>query len=56
VRATRVVAHESSTIVNPHGLRNQIEGNVIQAISRTLKAKKLELFAYHKYQTTEACH
>jgi len=24
-------------IVNPDGLRNQIEGNVIQAISRTLK-------------------
>jgi CO/xanthine dehydrogenase Mo-binding subunit len=35
---TRVcVAHDCGLIVNPDGLRNQIEGNVIQAISRTLK-------------------
>jgi CO/xanthine dehydrogenase Mo-binding subunit len=38
VRVTRVcVAHDCGLIVNPNGLRNQIEGNVIQAISRTLK-------------------
>lgn len=38
VRVTRAfVAHDCGLIVNPNGLRNQIEGNVIQAISRTLK-------------------
>jgi nicotinate dehydrogenase subunit B len=38
VRVTRVcVAHDCGLIVNPNGLRNQIEGNVIQGISRTLK-------------------
>jgi nicotinate dehydrogenase subunit B len=38
VRVTRVcVAHDCGLIVNRDGLRNQIEGNVIQAISRTLK-------------------
>jgi CO/xanthine dehydrogenase Mo-binding subunit len=38
VRVTRAyVAHDCWLIVNPDGLRNQIEGNVIQAISRTLK-------------------
>jgi CO/xanthine dehydrogenase Mo-binding subunit len=38
VRVRRVcVAHDCGLIVNPDGLRNQIEGNVIQAISRTLK-------------------
>jgi len=31
-----VVAHDCGLIINPDGLRNQIEGNVIQAISRTL--------------------
>ncbi|HEY5350293.1 MAG TPA: molybdopterin cofactor-binding domain-containing protein, partial [Candidatus Lustribacter sp.] len=31
------VAHDCGLIVNPDGLRNQIEGNVIQASSRTLK-------------------
>ena len=37
VRVTRVVvAHDCGLIVNPDGLRNQIEGNVIQAASRTL--------------------
>jgi CO/xanthine dehydrogenase Mo-binding subunit len=37
-RVTRVyVAHDCGLIVNPDGLRNQIEGNVIQATSRTLK-------------------
>jgi nicotinate dehydrogenase subunit B len=38
VRVTRaVVAHDCGLIVNPDGLRNQIEGNVLQGISRTLK-------------------
>ncbi len=32
-----VVAHDCGLIVNPDGLRNQIEGNVIQATSRALK-------------------
>ncbi|MEO6126277.1 MAG: molybdopterin cofactor-binding domain-containing protein [Ilumatobacteraceae bacterium] len=32
-----VVAHDCGLIINPDGLRNQIEGNVVQAISRTLK-------------------
>jgi nicotinate dehydrogenase subunit B len=31
------VAHDCGLIVNPDGLRNQIEGNVIQSASRTLK-------------------
>jgi nicotinate dehydrogenase subunit B len=30
------VAHDCGIIVNPDGLRNQIEGNVIQAVSRAL--------------------
>lgn len=38
VRVARAyVAHDCGLIVNPDGLRNQIEGNVIQGISRTLK-------------------
>ena len=38
VRVKRVtVAHDCGLIINPDGLRNQIEGNVIQAMSRTLK-------------------
>jgi CO/xanthine dehydrogenase Mo-binding subunit len=38
VKVTRVVvAHDCGQIVNPDGLRNQIEGNVIQGISRALK-------------------
>jgi CO/xanthine dehydrogenase Mo-binding subunit len=38
VRVTDVfVAHDCGQIVNPDGVRNQIEGNVIQTISRTLK-------------------
>jgi CO/xanthine dehydrogenase Mo-binding subunit len=37
LRVTRVVvAHDCGLIVNPDGVRNQVEGNVIQAISRTL--------------------
>ena len=38
VHVARVcVAHDCGLIVNPNGLKNQIEGNAIQAISRTLK-------------------
>ena len=38
VHVTRaVVAHDCGLIVNPDGLRNQIEGNVVQGISRALK-------------------
>jgi nicotinate dehydrogenase subunit B len=37
VHVTRaVVAHDCGLIVNPDGLRNQIEGNVVQGISRAL--------------------
>lgn len=37
IRLTRAwVAHDCGRIVNPDGLRNQIEGNVIQAANRTL--------------------
>ncbi len=38
IRVDRVVvAHDCGQVVNPDGLRNQIEGNVLQGISRTLK-------------------
>jgi CO/xanthine dehydrogenase Mo-binding subunit len=33
------VAHDCGQIINPDGLRNQIEGNVIQTVSRTLIEK-----------------
>jgi nicotinate dehydrogenase subunit B len=37
VRVPRVVvAHDCGLIVNPDGVRNQIEGNVLQGLSRTL--------------------
>ena len=40
VQVTRVVvAHDCGLIINPDGLRNQIEGNVMQGISRTLFEK-----------------
>ena len=32
-----VVAHDCGLVINPDGLRNQIEGNVIQSTSRALK-------------------
>jgi nicotinate dehydrogenase subunit B len=32
-----VVAHDCGLIINPDGLRNQIEGNVVQSLSRALK-------------------
>jgi nicotinate dehydrogenase subunit B len=31
------VVHDCGQIINPDGLRNQIEGNVVQTVSRTLK-------------------
>src|SRR5262245_36429984 len=31
-----VVANDCGPVVNPDGLKNQIEGNVIQSLSRTL--------------------
>jgi len=38
VRVKRiVVAHDCGLIINPDGLKNQIEGNVIQSLSRVLK-------------------
>jgi len=42
VQVTRVVvAHDCGLIINPDGLQNQIEGNVIQATSRALKEEVL---------------
>jgi CO/xanthine dehydrogenase Mo-binding subunit len=32
-----VVAHDCGLIINPDGLKNQIEGNTIQSLSRALK-------------------
>ncbi|WP_158843524.1 xanthine dehydrogenase family protein molybdopterin-binding subunit [Saccharothrix deserti] len=38
IRVTKVVvAHDCGLIINPDGVRNQIEGNVVQGISRTVK-------------------
>jgi CO/xanthine dehydrogenase Mo-binding subunit len=38
IRVTRFfVVHDCGQIINPDGLRNQIEGNVVQTVSRTLK-------------------
>jgi len=38
VRVQRIiVAHDCGLIINPDGVKNQIEGNVIQSLSRTLK-------------------
>jgi CO/xanthine dehydrogenase Mo-binding subunit len=38
VRVRRiVVAHDCGLIINPDGVRNQIEGNVVQSVSRALK-------------------
>jgi len=34
--ARRALAHDCGQIINPDGLRNQIDGNVIQTMSRTL--------------------
>lgn len=32
-----VVAHDCGLVINPDGVKNQVEGNVIQSLSRTLK-------------------
>jgi nicotinate dehydrogenase subunit B len=38
IRVRRVVvAHDCGLVVNPDGVRNQIEGNVLQGVSRALK-------------------
>lgn len=38
IRVTQVaVAHDCGVIVNPDGLTNQVEGNVVQGLSRALK-------------------
>jgi nicotinate dehydrogenase subunit B len=38
VKATKIfVTHDCGQIINPDGLRNQIDGNVLQTVSRTLK-------------------
>jgi CO/xanthine dehydrogenase Mo-binding subunit len=38
IRVQRVVvAHDCGLVINPNGVRNQIEGNVIQSTSRALK-------------------
>jgi CO/xanthine dehydrogenase Mo-binding subunit len=40
VKVDRVfVVHDCGQIINPDGLRNQIEGNVVQTVSRTLVEK-----------------
>jgi nicotinate dehydrogenase subunit B len=40
IKVDRVfVVHDCGQIINPDGLRNQIEGNVVQTISRTLVEK-----------------
>jgi len=37
IRVTRVaMTHDCGQIINPDGLRNQIDGNILQTISRTL--------------------
>jgi nicotinate dehydrogenase subunit B len=38
IRVTKFfIAHDCGQIINPDGLRNQIDGNIIQTVSRTLK-------------------
>ena len=52
VRVTRVVvAHDCGLIINPDGLRSQIEGNVIQGVGRTLK----EEVSYERDRSHQAC-
>jgi len=49
VRVTKChVAHDCGQIINPDGLRNQIDGNVIQTVSRTL----LEELKYDRSRVT----
>jgi CO/xanthine dehydrogenase Mo-binding subunit len=40
IKVERVwVTHDCGQVINPDGLRNQIEGNVVQSLSRTLIEK-----------------
>jgi nicotinate dehydrogenase subunit B len=49
IRVTKFyVAHDCGQIINPDGLKNQIEGNVIQTVSRTL----LEEVKFDRAQVT----
>ncbi len=49
IRVPRVVvAHDCGLIINPDGVRNQIEGNVIQSLSRALK----EEIKFDEYRVT----
>jgi len=49
IRVTRFyVVHDCGQIINPDGLKNQIEGNVIQTVSRTL----LEEVKFDRAQVT----
>jgi CO/xanthine dehydrogenase Mo-binding subunit len=43
-----VVAHDCGLIINPDGVRNQIEGNVIQSLSRAIK----EEVKFDEYRVT----
>jgi CO/xanthine dehydrogenase Mo-binding subunit len=47
VKVTRiVVAHDCGLIINPDGVKNQIEGNVIQSLSRALK-EEIQFDEFH---------
>ena len=49
VRVPRVVvAHDCGLIINPDGVKNQIEGNVVQSLSRALK----EEVKFDEYRVT----
>jgi nicotinate dehydrogenase subunit B len=49
IRVTKVyLAHDCGQIINPDGLRNQLDGNVIQTVSRTL----LEELKYDRSMVT----
>jgi nicotinate dehydrogenase subunit B len=38
IRCTRFcISHDCGQIINPDGLKNQLEGNIIQTVSRALK-------------------
>lgn len=47
-----VVAHNCGLVINPDGLKNQIEGNVIQSLSRTL----LEEVTFDRHAGVVAIH
>lgn len=49
IKVTRFyVAHDCGQIINPDGLKNQIEGNVVQTVSRTL----IEELAFNRSTVT----